>query len=117
MGPVVIGLGGLMLLLEMGLFIEGLSRPNGGSSGLRTLFANWGQSLSRMDTWVNATVQSLLSIPLTSGVIIGLAGICINYGMEWVLKNPVKWSSFTSYRDHPLSTYGSMGEGVRPNSV
>ena len=97
MGPVVIGLGGLMLLLEMGLFIEGLSRPTGGSSGLRTLFANWGQSLSRMDTWVNATVQSLLSIPLTSGVIIGLAGTMHNFGMEeWVLKNPVKGSGFTS---------------------
>ena len=87
MGPVVIGLGGLMLLLEMGLFIEGLSRPNGGSSGLRTLFANWGQSLSSMDTWVNATAQSILSIPLTSGFIIGLAGTMHYFGMEeWVLK-------------------------------
>ena len=87
MGPVVMGLSGFMLLLELGLFIEGLSRPNGGSSGLRTLFANWGQSLSRMDTWVNATVQSLLSIPLTSGVIIGLAGTIHYHGMdEGVLK-------------------------------
>ena len=69
----VIVIAAILLVLQIAMFAEGLSRTDG-TDGLKGLFSNWGPSLGRLDTWVHATVQALLSIPLSSGIMVTLAG-------------------------------------------
>ena len=80
----VIFIAAILLVLQIAMFAEGLSRTYG-TEGLKGLFSNWGPSLGRLDTWVHATVQALLSIPLSSGIMVTLAGaeIYLDIGIEY----------------------------------